>query len=160
MLYNSTQAKVDEQTRDQMGCANKFQTPTVANGKVYVATQNEIDVFGLLANMPSAPLPSVSAPCFSFRGQAVATTSAAQSTLITNLGPGTLTISAVSIQGINPSEFSQTNTCGSSLAQGASCTISITFTPSVATIPQQAYVQLSDNAVGGALTLELVGTGK
>jgi hypothetical protein len=160
MLYNSTQAKVDEQTRDQMGCANKFQTPTVANGKVYVATQNEIDVFGLLANMPSAPLPSVSAPCFSFRGQAVATTSAAQSTLITNLGPGTLTISAVSIQGINPSEFSQTNTCGSSLAQGASCTISITFTPSIATIPQQAYVQLSDNAVGGALTLELVGTGK
>ncbi|MGA8443175.1 MAG: hypothetical protein WB762_14125 [Candidatus Sulfotelmatobacter sp.] len=30
---------------------------------------------------------------------------------------------------------------------------------SVATIPQQAYVQVSDNAVGGALMLELVGTG-
>ena len=159
-LYSSGQTKVNSQVRDQMGCANKFQTPTVANGKVYVATQNEIDVFGLLANKPSAPLPSVSVPCFSFSGEAVGTTSAAQSTVITNLGPGALTISGVSIQGINPSEFSQTNTCGSSVTQGASCKISITFTPSIASIPQQAYVQFSDNAVGGALTLQLIGTGK
>jgi hypothetical protein len=159
-LYTSTQTKVDNQIRDQMGCATKFQTPTVANGKVYVATQNEIDVFGLLANKPSAPLPSVTVPCFSFTGQAVGTTSPAQTTVLTNLGPGALTISGVSVQGINPSEFSQTNNCGGSVAQGASCQIKVTFTPSIATIPQQAYVQVSDNAVGGALTLQVVGTGK
>jgi len=159
-LYTSAQTKQDNQLRDQMGCATKFQTPTVANGKVYVGTENEIDVFGLLADKPTAPLPTVSVPCFTFTGQTVGTTSAAQSTVLTNLGPGALAISGVTIQGINPSEFSQTNTCGSSVAQGASCKISITFTPSVAKTPQQAYVQIDDNAIGGALTLQVIGTGK
>lgn len=159
-LYTSAQTKVGNAVRDQMGCANKFQTPTVANGKVYVATENEIDVFGLLANKPSAPLPSLSSPCFSFPSQPVGTASQAQSTVLTNLGPGALTISGISFQGINPGEFSETNTCGSSLALGASCKINIVFTPSIATIPQQAYLQINDNAVGGALTLSLTGTGK
>jgi hypothetical protein len=37
-LYNSNQ--------DQFGQANKFITPTVCNGKVFVATQNSVAVFG------------------------------------------------------------------------------------------------------------------
>jgi hypothetical protein len=160
LLYNSAQTKQNNQIRDQMGCGNKFQTPTVANGKVYVGTENEIDVFGLLADKPAAPLPAVSTPCFTFAGQAVGTTSPAQSTVLTNLGPGALTISGVSLQGINPGEFAQTNTCGSSLAVGGSCKISITFTPTVKSTPQQAYVQVSDNAVGAALSLQVIGTGK
>jgi hypothetical protein len=159
-LYNSAQTKQFGHIRDQMGCATKFQTPTIANGKVYVGTENEVDVFGLLPTSPSAPLPTISTPCFSFTNQAVGTTSAAQTTTLTNLGPGTLTIGGISMLGLNPSEFAPTSTCGASLAQGASCTISITFTPSIAKIPQQAYVQISDNAIGGALTLEVVGTGK
>ena len=43
-LYNSSQAS----TRDQFGAGNKFITPTVANGKVYVGTTNGVAVFGLL----------------------------------------------------------------------------------------------------------------
>ena len=43
-LYNSSQAG----TRDQFGAGNKFITPTVANGKVYVGTTNGVAVFGLL----------------------------------------------------------------------------------------------------------------
>jgi hypothetical protein len=44
-LYNSNQAA---NNRDQFGAANKFIAPTVADGKVFVATQNSIGVFGLL----------------------------------------------------------------------------------------------------------------
>jgi hypothetical protein len=44
MLYNSSQAG----TRDNFGNGNKFITPMVANGKVYVGTQTGVGVFGLL----------------------------------------------------------------------------------------------------------------
>ena len=44
-LYNSTQATG---SRDQFGAGNKFVTPTVAGGKVFVGTTNSVGIFGLL----------------------------------------------------------------------------------------------------------------
>jgi hypothetical protein len=44
-LYNSNQASGG---RDHFGAGNKFITPTVANGKVYVGTTTGVGVFGLL----------------------------------------------------------------------------------------------------------------
>ena len=44
-LYNSTQAAGN---RDAFGTGNKFITPMIANGRVYVGTQNAVAVFGLL----------------------------------------------------------------------------------------------------------------
>jgi hypothetical protein len=44
-LYNSNQAAGG---RDHFGNGNKFITPTIANGKVYVGTTNGVGVFGLL----------------------------------------------------------------------------------------------------------------
>jgi len=43
-LYNSSQAG----SRDQFGPGNKFITPMIANGKVYVGTSTGVAVFGLL----------------------------------------------------------------------------------------------------------------
>jgi len=44
-IYNTNQAA---NGRDQFGNGNKFITPTIANGKVYVGTTNGVGVFGLL----------------------------------------------------------------------------------------------------------------
>jgi hypothetical protein len=44
-LYNSNQASGG---RDQFGNGNKYITPLVVNGKVYVGTTNSVGVFGLL----------------------------------------------------------------------------------------------------------------
>jgi outer membrane protein assembly factor BamB len=44
-LYNSNQATGH---RDQFGAGNKFITPTVADGKVFVGTTSSVAVFGLL----------------------------------------------------------------------------------------------------------------
>jgi hypothetical protein len=43
-LYNSNEVP----QRDQFGEANKFITPTICNGKVFVGTTNSVGVFGLL----------------------------------------------------------------------------------------------------------------
>jgi hypothetical protein len=44
-LYNSSQAA---NNRDQFGPGNKFITPSIADGKVFVGTTNSVAVFGLL----------------------------------------------------------------------------------------------------------------
>jgi hypothetical protein len=50
-LYNTRQAP---NSRDNFGAGNKFITPMIANGRVYVGTQTGLAVFGLL-NGPAAP---------------------------------------------------------------------------------------------------------
>jgi len=51
-LYNSTQAAGG---RDSFGNGNKFITPMIANGRVYVGTQTGVAVFGVLTAIPAPP---------------------------------------------------------------------------------------------------------
>jgi hypothetical protein len=155
MLYNSTQVV----QRDQGGCGNKFQVPTIANGRVYVATQNELDVFGLLGNSSSAPSVYLSNPCETFAAQAVGTTSAAQSVTLKNSGNLDLDINQITTSGLNAGDFNQSNPCAKSLAPGASCTITIKFTPSIVGA-ESAYVMISDNANGSPHNVYLTGVGQ
>jgi hypothetical protein len=64
-----------------------------------------------------------------FATQTVNTVSAPQLVTLTNTGVLAIPASNIGIGGTNQYEFAQTNTCGTSLAPAASCTISVTFTP-------------------------------
>jgi len=50
-LYSSNQVP----ERDQFGAGNKFVTPTIANGRVYVGTPTGVAVFGLLPERSGPP---------------------------------------------------------------------------------------------------------
>jgi hypothetical protein len=155
-LYNSAQ----NATRDTGGCANKFQVPVVANGKVYVATQNEIDVFGLLGTPPAAPLVSLSSPCYTFTVQTVGTTSPPRYLVLTNSGSADMTIGTIYLRGLNTSDYQiVSNNCPASLAPTSSCTIKLTFTPT-ATGPRVAQVMIPDNAAGNPHNVALTGKGQ
>ena len=54
-LYNSLQVE----SRDQAGLAMRFMAPVVANGKVFIATDGEVDAYGLF-HPPSPPTPDLS----------------------------------------------------------------------------------------------------
>lgn len=47
-------------SRDNVGPANRFSIPVVTNGKVYVAAQKEVDVYGLLNGQPTTSAPVIS----------------------------------------------------------------------------------------------------
>jgi hypothetical protein len=65
MLYSSAQ----NAARDAAGTAVKFAVPTVANGKVYVGTSTEVDVYGLLGSgSQTAATPVISPGSETFTG--------------------------------------------------------------------------------------------
>jgi hypothetical protein len=156
MLYNSASALSYGVPRDRGGCANKFAVPTVANGRVYVGTQNELDVFGLLksSNGPNVYLGN---PCWAFPSSTVGTP-IQERIKVVNSGSATLTISNIAITGTNAADFTQVNTC-TSVKPGAKCAITVTFTASLLG-PETAYVMIKDNAVGSPHNIYLIGVGK
>jgi hypothetical protein len=69
-----------------------------------------------------------------------------------------LSITSIAVTGTNAGDFAQTNTCGSSVAAAANCTISVTFTPS-ASGTRTASLSITDNASGSPQTVSPTGTG-
>jgi hypothetical protein len=94
-----------------------------------------------------------------FGGQSMATSSAPQAVTVTNNGAGTVTISAVSV---GDPQFSQSNTC-TTVAPGASCTVTVTFTPAIvagdlnATFPVSSSLTVTSNAPGSPNQVPLSG---
>ncbi len=94
----------------------------------------------------------------SYGNQTVNTTSAAQTVTVTNTGTAALTFSYIQMQGLNANDFSQINNCPTSLAVGASCTVTVTFTPSTASTRSGALTFI-DNASDSAQQVILSGSG-
>jgi hypothetical protein len=73
---------------------------------------------------------------------------------LTNIGTSALTISSITGSG----DFSETNTCGTSLPGGTNCVISVSYKPGA---PGQSLgaITISDNAPGSPQSILLTGTG-
>jgi len=107
----------------------------------------------------TATFVQVSPSSLTFATQTVLTPSKAQTITITNKAArASLTINSISITGNDADDFRQTTTCGSTLAAGASCRISVTFEPGVGG-SRTANVTISDNDLASPQTISLAGAG-
>jgi len=78
--------------------------------------------------------------------------------MLTNTGTPSLTISSIGITGRPAflSVFSQTNTCASALAPGASCSITVSFKPTAAG-PYVATLVITDSSADSPQQVQLTG---
>jgi len=104
------------------------------------------------------PAVSLSATSLSFGSENVGTASGSKSVTLTNTGSVSVSITSIAVTGANASSFVFANTCGTSLAAGANCTIHGHFEP-VATGALTAAIAITDNVPGSPQTIALSGTG-
>jgi streptogramin lyase len=114
-------------------------------------------------NVSSPPPPaagiSFSTTALAFPNTVIHAVGTTVSTTITSTGTATLDLSGISVAGADAADFAiSANTCGSTLAVAATCSVSVTFTPATAT-GYSATLNVASNATGGAQTAALSGTG-
>ena len=98
---------------------------------------------------------TVSPTSIAFGNQAVGTTSATHRVTLKNGQTSAISISSIST---NLADYVETNTCPTSLKAGASCGISVTFTPSVQGA-RNATLTVVDSGLSSPQTVSLTGTG-
>jgi YVTN family beta-propeller protein len=108
----------------------------------------------------SPPTVSLSVASLSFSTTYVGVAATAQTITLTNSGGAALSITGpgIAVSGTNSTDFAQTNTCGTSVAAGAKCTISVTFTPG-GTGARSASITINDNVSGSPQSITLSGAG-
>jgi alpha-1,3-glucanase-like protein/F5/8 type C domain-containing protein/CARDB protein/ASPM-SPD-2-Hydin domain-containing protein len=114
---------------------------------------SELEVWPATGAPPPPPPLTANPPSVTFATQNVGTTSNAQTVTVRNPGTAPVTLGGVTT---GSTEFAQTSTCGASLAAAATCTVSVTFTPSAAGA-RGATLTVSNS--GSPLTVPLAGTG-
>jgi HKD family nuclease len=112
----------------------------------------------------SVPVPTaaLSPTSITFPSTNAGSTASAQILTLSNTGNAALAITGIALGGTNPTDFAQTNNCGSSLNASGSCTISVTFTPALASTTYTATLTVTDNtggSSGSTQTASLTGTG-
>ena len=113
-----------------------------------------------LSGNGAKPMGSISPTSLVFPPQLVGTTSAAQTVTLSNAGNGSLTVKNIKIDDSvgNFTDFAATNNCPASLAPGASCTVSVTFTPTATGIRIAALLIVDSDPQ--AQSVSLTGTGQ
>ncbi len=158
-------------TTGDLDCVTKTSGDALGILKGYTSTKGYDQATGLgsvnIANLvnawtTSAPTPTVSVTpsTLTFASTKVGSTSAAQTVTVKNTGTVavSLTSGGIQIGGADATSYVDTTTCSTSLAVGASCTISVKFKPT-ATGTLTASLAVADNASGSPQTVSLTGTG-
>ena len=143
---------------DQAGGGDQSEiTFTVTPGTTYffMVTAFLADGGALVFNLDlETPALTVSSDALVFAARATGTTSPPQIVTLSNPGAVALNISGVSVTG----DFDANDTCSSSLAVGANCTVSVTFTPTGDGL-RNGSVIIDDDSPGSPHTISLSGTG-
>lgn len=100
------------------------------------------------------PVAELSPAGLTFAAQTIGAASTAQTVTLSNSGDTALTITSIAISG----DYSQTNHCGPSLAPATSCTVTVTFTPTMGGT-RTGTLTITDNATGSPHSITLTGTG-
>jgi hypothetical protein len=114
-----------------------------------------------LKSNPASPIRMTPAASLTFAGQSIGSTSAPQTVTLYNdpKDPNTKTLIFDFQSIVANGEYAQTNTCGTALSPGGTCTVSVTFTPIKAGLRQGTVVISPTNVAGGSQTIFLRGTG-
>ncbi|MGA9980042.1 MAG: choice-of-anchor D domain-containing protein, partial [Candidatus Sulfotelmatobacter sp.] len=108
----------------------------------------------VLTQQVNAPALTATPTSLSFANQAIDETSAAKTVTVTNVSTGSVTINSITAS----ANFAiSSKTCGTTLAKGAKCEVSVVFTPAVLG-KLTGTVSVMDSA-GSPLTVALSGTG-
>jgi hypothetical protein len=159
-----------------VGSANVFQGAAITatsqavtglptTGTVYVRVWSYLNGFWTSIDYTfkggtSAPAITLTPTAVTFPGTTTvgATDATTEVVTVKNTGTASATISGITIIGTNPTSFSKTTTCGASLAASATCTVTLTFKPTV-TGTNSATLKVADNAGTGSQTASITGTG-
>ena len=102
-----------------------------------------------------APTATITPKLLAFNPRGISSTSPPQTATLTNDGPGPLTIGSAAVRG----DFAFTTNCPASIANGASCTFDVTFTP-LAAGGRTGDLTINTDAVGSPHVVTLTGTGE
>jgi hypothetical protein len=105
-------------------------------------------------NVGASPGVTLSPNALTFGIQDLNTTSQPLALTLTNTGTGMLQVATISASG----NFQQSTTCGTQLAVGKSCSITVVFTPN-ASGSLSGSVSINDNAADTPQKISLSGTG-
>ena len=153
-FVSSTQLKLAI-TASDIATAGAFQVavgnfPSAATCAAYVPRT----FFVLISSGTGSPAVSLTPATLTFPAQLIGSTSASKAVTLKNTGTAPLNLLSLSTSG----GYSQTNSCGSSVAAGASCTINVSFSPTVPGATPGALTVV-DNVASSPQVVSFTGTG-
>jgi hypothetical protein len=112
------------------------------------------DAFVVKIGSSSAAAVSLSPTVLQYASLQVGFTSQPQQVVLRNMGSSPLLLSSISVTG----DFSETDNCGTSVPAAASCTFSVTFTPTAVGL-RSGSILIQDDAAGSPHVIKLSGNG-